>query len=88
VTVLSFKDVSTVTNSIDLLLDSVSITTPEEQVQLPSLAGTSGTPSLTGEPGSIHVGMTVTQSGSYVLERSEDLLTWEVVGSTQAAQPG
>ena len=88
VTVLRFKDVSTVTNSIDLLLDSVSITTPEEPVQLLSLAETSGTPSLTGEPGNIHVGRTVTKSGSYVLERSEDLATWEVVGSTQAAQPG
>ena len=88
VTVLSFKDVSTVTNSIDLLLDSVSITTPEEPIQLLSLAETSGTPSLTGEPGSIQVGMTVTQSGSYVLERSADLVTWEVVGSSQATQPG
>jgi hypothetical protein len=88
VTILSFKDVSTVTNSIDLLLDSVSITTPEESVQLLSLAETSGTPSLTGEPGSIQVGMTVTQSGSYVLERSVDLVTWKVVESTQATQPG
>jgi hypothetical protein len=38
-----------------------------------------GSPSLSGVPGSLIISMTAPKAGTYVLERSEDILTWEQV---------
>ena len=87
-TTLRFKDDSMSTGSIDLLLDSVSVTTGNIPPQIPALVETASTPSLSGTPGYVSVGMTVVSAGLYVLERSEDLVTWIAVGSSQVTQPG
>jgi hypothetical protein len=87
-TTLTFKDSSTSTSSIDLLLDNVSVSGPSKSNTIPPLAESSGTPSLAGKPGAINIGMSVTNPGLYMLERSEDLVRWEVIGSTQVTQPG
>ena len=87
-TTLRFKDDSRSTGSIDLLLDNVSVTSTTILRQIPALEETANTPSLAGTPGYVSVGMTVVNSGLYVLERSEDLLTWVAVGSSQVTQPG
>lgn len=90
-TTLAFKDTSAATNSIDLLLDNASVTGPlvsSPTDAIPALAESSSTPSLSGRPGAIAVGMTVVSPGIYLLERSEDLAIWEEVGSTQVTQPG
>lgn len=85
---LSFEDNSPVSSSIDLLLDNVSVTGPKVSEDYPTLAESAGTPSLAGRPGAVTVGMSVSETGSYVLERSVDLVNWEVVETTQVTQPG
>ncbi len=87
-TTLTFKDKSSTTQSIDLLLDNVSVSGPAKSNSIPPLAETSGTPSVTGKPGAINVGMAVTNPGRYVLERSEDLVNWQPIGSIEVVQPG
>ena len=87
-TTLRFTDTSATTGSIDLLLDNTSVTGPPKTTTIPTLAEGSGTPSLSGKPGAINVGMAVVNPGLYVLERSEDLANWVAVGSTQVTQPG
>lgn len=87
-TTLTFKDTSASSTSIDLLLDNTSVTGPPKSVTIPTLAESPGTPSLTGRPGAVTVGMTVVNSGLYILERSEDLARWEVIGSAQVTEPG
>lgn len=56
--------------------------------KIPSVAEGVGTPSLSGSPGNFAIKMTVTEIGSYVLERSEDLVTWTVVSTTLVTGPG
>ena len=83
---LTFSDESAFTDSIDLLLDNVRVTAAATTVPQPSILA--GSPSLTGSPGNFMVGMTVTEAGSYVLERSENLAAWEVVTTVQLTAPG
>jgi Bacterial Ig domain/Fibronectin type III domain/Protein of unknown function (DUF642) len=87
-TTLTFKDTSASSTSIDLLLDNTSVTGPPKPITIPTLAESPGTPSLAGTPGAVTVGMTVVSSGLYILERSEDLVHWEAIGSTQVTEPG
>jgi hypothetical protein len=42
-----------------------------------------GSPSLSGAPGSLTISMTAPEDGTYVLERSEDIVTWEQVSERQ-----
>ncbi len=84
-TTLTFRDQSTATVGIDLLLDNVrvnplpspsisSFVTPPQVEEIP-------TPSLTVSAGNATVSMLATKEGDYVFERSEDLVTWEVTDS-------
>ena len=43
------------------------------------------TPTLSGAPGAFAIRMTAPQDGTYVLERSGDLQSWEAVGSMECA---
>lgn len=83
---LTFSDESAFTNSIDLLLDNVRVTAAATSLPRPSVLA--GSPSLAGSPGNFMVGMAVTEAGSYVLERSENLAVWEVVTTVQLTAPG
>lgn len=83
---LTFSDESAFTDSIDLLLDNVRVTGAVATVPRPSILA--GSPSLTGSPGNFMVGMAVTEAGSYVLERSENLAAWAVVTTVQLTAPG
>jgi VCBS repeat-containing protein len=94
---LTFRDQSTSSNSLDLLLDNVRVTgtvallasrTAQTTSSSDSLMPTTlrtvappleslGTPSITGEPGNISIHMIAPQAGTYVLEISEDLVTWQ-----------
>jgi len=90
---LTFRDQSSSTNALDLLLDNVRVTgaqlllaTPtslaESSIEAssevsPPLPFDTGTPSLTGRPGNLAIRMAVVAPGIYVLERSTDLITWE-----------
>ena len=106
---LTFRDQSTSTNSLDLLLDNVRITAtasalaslvPQEgfngttsslttsQAAITPPPASLGTPSLSGTPGNITLRMTAPAAGNYVLERSEDLKTWEYVSEMQCAAQG
>ncbi|MEO5914223.1 MAG: Ig-like domain-containing protein [Luteolibacter sp.] len=86
-TTLSFRDDSPVSGSIDLLLDNVSVTGPKKSDAIPIVAESANTPSLAGRPGAMTVGMTVVKTGSYVLERSTDLIHWEVLDTTVVTTP-
>ncbi len=85
---LTFRDMSLSSASIDLLLDNVSVSGPRGYQQIPPLGEGQNTPSLSGRPGEITVAMTVSAAGTYVLQRSEDLVTWETVGTTLAVEAG
>ena len=102
-TTLTFRDQSTTTNSIDLLLDNVRIGTAataaallpteasplmEESSNIASEPYLPDQLSLSGAPGDFRIHMNASQSGNYVLERSEDLKTWERVGEMQLMEPG
>jgi hypothetical protein len=100
-TTLTFRDQSTATNYLDLLLDNVRVTEPavaaaslappaaSSAAPLPSsallavppqpLSLSLGAVSLTGTPGNLAIRMTATEAGAYILERSEDLKTWDYV---------
>ncbi|MEO5714727.1 MAG: Ig-like domain-containing protein [Luteolibacter sp.] len=56
---------------------------PQAIVSPPVLS--SDTPSISGTPGNISVGMTASSAGTYSLECSPDLVTWEWVVEKQAA---
>ncbi|MEO8617436.1 MAG: Ig-like domain-containing protein [Luteolibacter sp.] len=86
-TTLTFRDQSTSTVGIDLLLDNVRVFS-----ELPKSVGslvlappveTLGTPSLTLSPGAAVIRMTAPQAGAYILECSEDLKTWLPIDSMQ-----
>jgi len=103
-TTLTFSDQSSSTNNLDLLLDNVRVTVAASvmAVATPSIGSSAnvlaqalapqpesmGTPSLAGTPGALTIRMSATQAGSYVLERSPDLKTWERVNEIQVNQPG
>jgi alpha-L-fucosidase len=96
---LTFRDISTSTIGLDLLLDHVRVTgtpantaaplAPIEPKSRESSDGLSqaltlppsglGTPLLSGVPGDLTIRMTAPVDGSYFLECSEDLKTWEFV---------
>ncbi|MES2660549.1 MAG: Ig-like domain-containing protein [Verrucomicrobiota bacterium] len=101
-TTLAFRDLSATTNAVDLLLDNVRVTgaasllaaaapPPEAFFSMSKSAavptGNYTTPSLTGTPGDFTIRYTVTESGLYVLERSENLLTWEQISRMQVDSP-
>ncbi|MES2657779.1 MAG: Ig-like domain-containing protein [Verrucomicrobiota bacterium] len=87
-TTLTFRDQSTATIGIDLLLDHVRVVPIAAPVaaaalQLSAVPGgkprLDATPSLTSTPDTFIIRMTAPEDGIYVLERSEDLQTWEPV---------
>ena len=88
---VSFEDQSGVTDNLDLLLDNVRLagmvsltsTSSGGSSSNGSASGTIGIPVLTGAPGAMTISMTAEQDGSYVLECSPDLITWEYVGRVQ-----
>jgi hypothetical protein len=101
-TTLTFRDQSATTKNIDLMIDNVRVTavaTTPLSAATSALAGaataamsTGGalapTPSLAGTPDAFIIRMSATQAGSYVLERSPDLKTWERVSEMQVTGPG
>ena len=90
-TTLSFRDQSTSTNSLDMLLDNVRVTTMAAPAAAIAIAGppaSIGTLSLSGTPGDVTISMTATASGVYFLECSEDLAVWERIGDVQVTEPG
>lgn len=80
---LAFKDTSISSSSIDLMLDNVRVTGAPASEVVPTVPGLPNTASLAGSPGAMTVSMTATKAGSYVLERSEDLVNWQVVETTE-----
>ncbi|MEO5915483.1 MAG: Ig-like domain-containing protein [Luteolibacter sp.] len=102
-TVLTFRDQSTTTAGIDLLLDNVRIngSAPsaipqaitmmlETPAALPVIPPPTeiGIPTLSGHPGAWTVRLDPAMAGDYVLERSEDLIRWEVVTEKKWNEPG
>jgi len=78
---ISFRDTSAGTLAIDLLLDNVRVTGADASSAIPVLGGSVDVPALAGVPGASRIGMNASKAGSYVLERSEDLMNWEAVGT-------
>ena len=102
-TSLTFRDQSTTTNSVDLQLDNVRITTAPTAAALLSSGVASippepsaiapdsielANPSLWGTPGNFTIRMIAPRAGSYVLERSEDLKKWERISEMDIVEPG
>ena len=95
---LTFRDQSTSTNAIDLLLDNVSIqgaVLPAALLSQPLTTSTSpdgdlGAASLsaTSTPGEFQISMNVTTPGIYVLERSEDLSKWHAIKEKEVTEAG
>ncbi len=85
-TTLAFRDQSTATVGIDLLLDHVRLTlapAPAPQnIALPPYTEPLPSPSLTLDSGNPVIRMTAPIAGQYILERSPDLLIWELIDST------
>jgi VCBS repeat-containing protein len=103
--ILTFRDQSSVTSSIDLMLDNVQVTGPSllaatvststlstmstTSIQSPLLQGTKlSSPTLKVTPGAATMSMAANQAGTYILERSDDLITWEFVSELHANAPG
>lgn len=103
--ILTFRDQSTATVGIDLMLDNVQVTGPSAMVATASAATLSTmnttsvqslapqgaklpAPSLKVTPGAATVSLAANQAGTYVLERSDDLITWEFVSELHANAPG
>jgi len=102
---LSFRDQSTTTNNLDLLLDNVRVITAASLAAAVSTPGATtgkvltqvlpqaliqpsgliGIPELSGTLGAMTIRMTAPQTGSYILERSPDLNTWQYVGEIPCA---
>ena len=107
---LNFRDQSTATIGIDLLLDNIRITGPSllaatTSVETASIAGSTtlqtntpqslamhepklASPSLKVVPGAATMSIAAHAAGTYVLERSDDLITWEFVSELHANAPG
>lgn len=85
-TTLTFRDQSTATVGIDLLLDNVRVfAAPTASIaSLPAQSAPvfGATGSLTSMPGYFAISTASVGPGVYVLERSEDLKTWEYVEET------
>ncbi|MCP5533464.1 MAG: tandem-95 repeat protein [Akkermansiaceae bacterium] len=82
---LEFRDLSTATVGIDLLVDNVRIA---EAVTPDALAAAAvlpdielGTPAFGTEGDDFSIALQAIQSGNYVLERSDNLKDWETVNS-------
>ncbi|MES2657778.1 MAG: Ig-like domain-containing protein [Verrucomicrobiota bacterium] len=99
-TTLSFSDLSSTGAGIDLLLDNVIVTGPAaapipesaapESAGTPNPLGEIGSASMTSTPGG---SFTISTSGvevgrTYILQRSEDLSTWETIAEKEATEPG
>ncbi len=85
-TTLTFRDQSAATIGIDLLLDNVRVNAvPSAAVSnvvvTPPPVMNVGVPSLAVADGNATVSMIAKESGVYVFERSEDLVTWELIDS-------
>ena len=98
-TTLTFRDRSEFTNGLDLLLDHVRvIPVPSIAHTMPiTRLPTDGTtpapvsldaPTLKITPTTVAIGTAAYQKGSYGLERSEDLVTWESLGEIQITAVG
>ena len=90
-TTLTFRDQSVATFGIDLLLDHVRVvgiaapTTLLTTTNPGDASMLAATPTLSGAPGAFAIRMTAPQDGTYVLQRSSDLQSWEAVGSMECA---
>ncbi len=84
---LTFRDQSTTTHGLDILLDHVRVTGPPDG-ELNPPSGPLAPALLSGTPGDITVSMTATATGTYVFERSVDLLNWQPVGEMAVAAGG
>jgi hypothetical protein len=82
-TTLEFRDQSSATVGLDLLLDNVRVVAGSSQAAAVQVA-TPAVPSLVWTPKGVIVSMAATEVGSYVLERSEDLTNWEYVETFQS----
>ncbi|MEO7098413.1 MAG: Ig-like domain-containing protein, partial [Luteolibacter sp.] len=87
-TTLIFRDLSTATIGLDLLLDNVRVVAaPSGSIAsfaIPPVAAPSlGTPSISVAPGDAVISMIAPHAGNYVLEASEDLQTWQIIDSIQ-----
>ena len=91
-TTLTFRDQSTATVGIDLLLDNVRINAlPSPSVSsvvTPPPAVNIGVPSLTVAAGNATMSMIAAKTGDYVFERSEDLVTWEILDGQPDVRAG
>jgi len=81
---LTFRDQSATTENLDLLLDHVRVTGPPDDETNPT-PGPLGPATLSGTPGDITVSLTATATGTYVLERSDDLVTWQSISEMTVA---
>ncbi len=92
-TTVTFRDLSGYTVGIDLLLDHVRVSAlaaPSAALVIGSGSGSAppvltSTPSLTSTPGASVISMIAPQAGTYLLERSENLTTWEAVDQMECA---
>ena len=82
-TTLEFRDQSSATVGLDLLLDNVRVVAGSSPAAAVRVA-TPAVPSLVWTPKGVIVSMAATETGSYVLERSEDLTNWEYVETFQS----
>ncbi len=101
-TVLAFRDISTTSNGLDLLLDNVRMTIPASLAAAPSNlekgtnsslvigsdTGSLGPATLSGTPGDFRISLMAPDAGSYVLQRSENLIDWEPMGEKLMEGPG
>lgn len=92
---LRFRDVSTVTNAIDLLLDDVTLTDlgmPAGLARVEVLSGVETTlpdvPLIACEAEGVRISMPWREPGFYELQRSRDLIRWESVDEIHLAAPG
>ncbi|MES2657777.1 MAG: Ig-like domain-containing protein [Verrucomicrobiota bacterium] len=95
-TTLTFRDQSTATNGLDMLLDNVRIlnspaaapaAAPAPMAAVVSQPTELGPVSLTGTPGNFTIHMNGPAAGTYTLERSNDLVHWERVRDKEANGP-
>ena len=89
-TTLTFRDQSTTTLGLDLLLDNVRMIKIPPYVLPPDplLAQPLKTPSWVMTPDAVKLQLITTQVGTYVLERSEDLISWQYVSEIKVTATG
>jgi hypothetical protein len=84
-TTLTFRDTSTTTNSLDLLLDHVEISDQmaAASASAPTPQGNllAARPSITSIAGSVTIHLATQEHGLYELQRSRDLQSWETVST-------